>query len=135
MMYGHKNMDVKMKPVIIIAIAFVLLIPSFAFAQWNGDYPSTPENPECQSACYRLEHIDECPASGGELLQQCRIETAKVNPAEEPILDDELTYQPKCAEGDVLQDGVCIVTNPQPIYANENSWFNSIFDWLKRWFQ
>ena len=32
MMYGHKNMDVKLKPVIIIAIVFVLFIPSSVFA-------------------------------------------------------------------------------------------------------
>ncbi len=36
----------------------------------------------------------------------------------------------ECAEGDVLKEGVCIVSNPQPIYANENLWFYSFFDWL-----
>ena len=32
MICGHKNMDVKLKPVIIIAIVFVLFIPSSVFA-------------------------------------------------------------------------------------------------------
>ena len=210
-----------MKPVIIIAIAFILLIPVSAFAQymgnvggeekihyndvhdsmskhleahnvymeetregaieacerknkeiwsvmtpdgsgthmaqtlngtefWNRECIAWDEHPLIQcGTCERL-YEGQCIPLGGLDAQRCRIEFAENNPGcvqkEYHVIDgkcvpppgseeDKSTYQPTCAEGDILQNGVCIVTNPQPIHTNENSWFSSIFDWLKSWFQ
>ncbi len=124
-----------MKPVIIIVIAFVLLIPSSAFAQYDGGDSRTYDDPKCDSVCYRVEHRDVCNSITPLMdTQQCRIETAQANPVEPQIIDDKSTYQPKCAEGDILQNGVCIVSNPEPIYTKENSWFSWIFDlfnWIR----
>ena len=84
-----------------------MLIPSSAFAQYSGGYPQAHnEPPECQSACYRLDHRDICPESGDgntSVQQACKIDRASKNPSSETI-------------------------------SQQNSWFSWIFDlfsWIR----
>ena len=147
-----------MKPVIIITIAFVILFPVLVHAQTESNCEIGEvklRNGQCVPECTQtypgiLQNMDNGKCLSGLDAQRYRIQEAEKNPGcvqkEYHVIDgkcvpppnseeDESTYQPTCAEGDILQNGICIVSNPQPIYAKENSWFSSIFDWLKSWLQ
>lgn len=126
-----------MKSILILTIAFVLLIPSTALAQYMGNVGG-----EGETGSYTLEEALE--------LQRKRIESAEANPASGSgtdskcgsgtILDTKtnscvlipnvVKSEITCGTGTIEINGICQV-DKDPEKKQTTSWFSWLFDWFK----